>query len=137
MKHTFAWIVVLVSLLGVAFLVTAQQPGRMHGGSMMGGKSSSSKVTVGAASTYSKLCASCHGATDKGDGPAAMALNPKPKDFTDCQAMAHESDEMFFKIIKEGGPSTGHSPLMPAWGGALSDQQISDLVEYIRALCKK
>ncbi len=103
--------------------------GMMGDRGMMGGKSSLSKATEGAASTYSKLCASCHGATGKGDGPAAMAFNPKPKDFTDCQTMAHESGEMFFKIIKEGGPSTGHSPLMPAWGRALTDQQISDHAE--------
>jgi mono/diheme cytochrome c family protein len=27
-------------------------------------------------------CASCHGSTGKGNGPAAMALSPKPADWT-------------------------------------------------------
>lgn len=111
--------------------------GMMGGGEMMGNSPSTSQAGDGAASTYAKLCANCHGVTGKGDGPAARALNPRPKDFTDCKAMAHESDEMFFNIIKEGGQATGHSRLMPPWGGTLSDRRISDLVEYIRSLCKQ
>ena len=78
----------------------------------------------------------CHGANGKGDGPAAAGLNPKPKDFTDCNAMAKNSDETLFKAIKEGGQSVGISPMMPSWGAALKDQQVKDLVTYIRSLCK-
>jgi cytochrome c oxidase cbb3-type subunit 3 len=90
-----------------------------------------------AASLYKDLCASCHGAKGRGDGTAAAALNPKPKDFTDCKVMAKDSDEILSKIIKEGSLSVGRSPMMPAWGGALNDQQVRDLVSYIRGLCKK
>lgn len=53
-----------------------------------------------AAALYKDLCASCRGIKGKGDGPPAAALNPKPKDFTDCKSMAKESDETVFKIIK-------------------------------------
>ena len=143
MKHTFAWIVVLVLLLGVALSVAAQQPGRMHGEGMMGGKgmmggrSSSFKPTEGAASNYRQLCANCHGVTGKADGPVAKTLKPRPKDFTDAKVMAHSSNETLFKIIKGGGQSTGHSPMMPAWAGILTDQQISELVGYIRSFSKK
>lgn len=98
---------------------------------------SSSLAVEKAASLYKDLCGSCHGATGKGDGPAAAALNPKPGNFTDCKAMAKESDATLFKIIKEGSQSVGRSPMMPAWGGALKDQQIRDLVAYIRSFCKK
>ena len=90
-----------------------------------------------AASLYKDLCTSCHGVRGKGDGSAAAALNPKPKDFTNCKAMAAESDETLFKIIKGGSQSVGRSPMMPAWGGALSDQNIRDLGAYIRSFCKK
>ena len=31
---------------------------------------------------YDKSCASCHGTDGRGHGPAADALNPKPRDFT-------------------------------------------------------
>jgi mono/diheme cytochrome c family protein len=85
-----------------------------------------------AASNYSKLCASCHGASGKGNGPAATALNPKPTDFADCKSMTPISDETLFKAIKGGG----QTPMMPSWGGSLTDQQIKDLVTYIRGFCK-
>lgn len=87
--------------------------------------------------TYDSLCATCHGSTGKGDGPGAAVLNPKPRDHTDCKTMAKESDATLVKVIKEGGQSVGRSPLMPPWGGALKDQQIRELVAYIRGFCKK
>lgn len=90
-----------------------------------------------AASLYKDLCASCHGTTGKGDGSAAAALNPKPKDLTNCKAMAADSNETLLKIIKGGGQSVERSPMMPAFGGALNDQQINDLVAYVRSFCKK
>ena len=36
---------------------------------------------------YDANCVGCHGATGKGDGAAAAALNPKPQDHTDGKAM--------------------------------------------------
>jgi cytochrome c oxidase cbb3-type subunit 3 len=86
---------------------------------------------------YDSFCAGCHGATGKGDGAAAAALNPKPGDFTDCKTMAGNSDEFLHKIIKEGGAAVKKSPMMPTWGASLSDQDISNVVSYIRSLCKK
>jgi mono/diheme cytochrome c family protein len=86
---------------------------------------------------YDGFCASCHGAAGKGDGAAAAALNPKPGDFTDCKTMASNSDEFLHKIIKDGGAAVKKSPLMPPWGGSLSDQDISNLVSYVRSFCKK
>lgn len=86
---------------------------------------------------FQELCAVCHGVGGKGDGPSARGLEPKPADFTNCQAMAKESDEVLSKIIKGGGQSIGRSTVMPAWGDALSEQQIRELVKFIRGLCKK
>jgi cytochrome c oxidase cbb3-type subunit 3 len=86
---------------------------------------------------FQELCAVCHGVGGKGDGPSARGLEPKPADFTNCQAMAKDSDEVLLKIIKGGGQSAGRSTVMPAWGDALSEQQIRELVKFIRGLCKK
>jgi len=85
---------------------------------------------------YAANCASCHGATGHGDGPAAAALNPKPANHADPVYMGTRSDELVFKAIKEGGASVGKSPMMAPYGGALSDAQIHDLVAYIRTLAK-
>lgn len=84
--------------------------------------------------TYAAMCVSCHGPTGKGDGPAAAALPVKAADLTDGEDVNAESDEFLFTIIKEGGASVGKSALMTPWGGQLTDQQIWNLVSYIRTL---
>ena len=90
-----------------------------------------------AANLFAELCSVCHGLGGKGDGPSAAGLYPKPADFTNCSAMAVDSDEVLFKIIKGGGQSVGRSTVMPSWGDSLSDQQIRELLGYVRSLCKK
>jgi cytochrome c oxidase cbb3-type subunit 3 len=84
---------------------------------------------------YGQFCVSCHGQSGKGDGPAAAALNPKPRDHTDKELMSKLSDEDMLKVIKNGGVSVGKSPLMPPWGASLKDDQIKDVIAYIRTLC--
>ena len=86
---------------------------------------------------FQELCSVCHGVGGKGDGPSAQGLEPKPADFTNCKVMAKDSDEVLLKIIKGGGQSVGRSTVMPAWGDSLSEQQIGELVKFIRGLCKK
>jgi mono/diheme cytochrome c family protein len=89
------------------------------------------------ATLFTELCSVCHGVGGKGDGPSAQGLEPKPADFTNCKAMAKDSDDVLFKIIKGGGQSAGRSTVMPAWRDSLSDRQIAELVKFIRGLCKK
>mgnify|MGYP001599182569 CR=1 FL=1 len=71
-------------------------------------------------------CASCHGAGGKGDGPAGVALMPKPADLT-AMAGRHPDGDFAWKIAHGRG-------LMPAWKGALTENQIWDLVNYIQNL---
>lgn len=80
-------------------------------------------------------CDGCHGERGKGDGPAAMALNPKPPDF--CTSKKHPADEEKIKMISQGGPAMGHSPAMPPYKSTLDKQAILDIAAYIRSLCKK
>lgn len=62
---------------------------------------------------FRELCSVCHGVGGKGDGPSAQGLEAKPADFTDCKALAKDSDDVLFKIIKGGGQSAGRSNVMP------------------------
>jgi cytochrome c oxidase cbb3-type subunit 3 len=86
---------------------------------------------------YGQFCSACHGQSGKGDGAAAAALNPKPRDHTDKEYMSKLSDEDMLKVIKNGGASVGKSPLMPPWGASLKDDQIQDIIAYVRTLCCK
>ena len=79
-------------------------------------------------------CSACHGETGKGDGPAAVALNPKPRNYTDCKEMGKRGDAELFKAIKEGGPAVNLSPLMVAFGSQLNDKEIWDIIAFIRGI---
>jgi mono/diheme cytochrome c family protein len=83
---------------------------------------------------YDANCVGCHGTAGKGDGPAAKALTPKPQDHTDGNKMNALSDQYLFDIIKEGGAALKKAPLMPAGKSKFKDQDVWDLVAYIRSL---
>jgi mono/diheme cytochrome c family protein len=63
---------------------------------------------------FKSRCTMCHGPTGKGDGAAAAALNPKPRDLGDPAWQKSVTDEHIEQIILGGGPAVGKSPLMPA-----------------------
>jgi cytochrome c oxidase cbb3-type subunit 3 len=108
------------------FLLLVQLPGMASGA----GDAAKGKAK------YAQVCAACHGASGKGDGPAAASLSVKPRNHTDAKYMRTLTDQQIFDFIKHGGQALAKSPLMPPWGGSLSDDQIQDLVAYIRSLAK-
>jgi mono/diheme cytochrome c family protein len=83
---------------------------------------------------YVTYCSSCHGESGKGDGPAAASLPVKPANHTDGNVMNKMSDKTLTDIISKGGPAGGKSNFMPAWGGALKENQIQDIVAYLRSI---
>lgn len=85
-----------------------------------------------AAATFNTVCSTCHGSTGMGDGPAGMALDPRPASFADVAFWETRDDEHIFKVIKEGGAAVGRSPLMVGWGAMYSDDQIHELVEHVK-----
>jgi high-affinity iron transporter len=86
---------------------------------------------------YDTFCVKCHGANGKGDGPAAATLTTKPRDFTDCAKMSKISDATLFNVIKNGGAAAGLSKDMQAWSSGFEDDEIHDLVTYVRTFCEK
>lgn len=81
-------------------------------------------------------CVACHGAAGKGDGAAAAALNPKPRDFTDVAYMKSRPKETIRKVITEGGQSVGLSPVMVGWKGTLNEEQIEAVMNYVLSYSK-
>jgi cytochrome c oxidase cbb3-type subunit 3 len=85
---------------------------------------------------YKTYCATCHGEDGCTAGPGAAGLNPQPAHHCDGNYMNKLTDDHLFKTIKEGGAAVGKSPLMAAWGGTLTDDQIHDVVAFVRSLAK-
>jgi mono/diheme cytochrome c family protein len=73
-------------------------------------------------------CVSCHGASGKGDGAAAVALNPKPADWTSARVQGETDGELFWKISNGRGA-------MPPWKHLPENERWS-LIQYIRSLKK-
>lgn len=62
---------------------------------------------------FAQRCSTCHGASGKGDGAAAAALTPKPRDLSSADWQKSVTDEHIDKIILGGGAVVGKSPMMP------------------------
>jgi len=83
---------------------------------------------------YEQTCAMCHGTGGKGDGPTSQSLLPKPADLT--VVVKDKSDAYLTKLITEGGPSVGKSPLMPSYKGILTEKQVESVVQYVKGLAR-
>jgi hypothetical protein len=57
-------------------------------------------------------------------------------DFTQCDQTTPEENLAWKAIIRDGGPTRGFSQIMPAFGDALTDEQIDAVIGYLRSLCK-
>ena len=87
------------------------------------------------ASLYAAACANCHGPDGTG-APAANALLPTPvPDFTDCNFASREPDPDWGAIIHAGGPVRAFDRMMPAFGDALSPEEIQAILDHVRTLC--
>ena len=84
--------------------------------------------------TYEVTCAPCHGANGKGDGPAAAALNPKPRDHTNGAYMNKLTNQHIFDVIKGGGAQFGY-PGMPAQP-QLADDTVKNVIAFVRSLAQ-
>lgn len=96
----------------------------------------SAQASETAADNYKTYCVQCHGMKGNGQGINVRDMSVQPRDHTDAKAMSARSDDTLFKVIKEGGLSIDKSVLMPPWGDSLSDDEMHDMVQYLRTLCK-
>lgn len=78
---------------------------------------------------YATNCASCHGDSGGGDGPAAASLDPKPRNLRDTVAQTEPVYAHW--VISEGGAAAGLSSAMPAFKGSLSDDEIWQIVNFM------
>jgi mono/diheme cytochrome c family protein len=80
------------------------------------------------AEIFGNNCETCHGSQGQGDGPAGAALDPPPKNLAELQKIA--ADDYLFWRISSGKEGTS----MVAWKGILSEEQIWQVVSFIRTL---
>ncbi len=88
-------------------------------------------------SIYDAHCVECHGVEGRGDGPAAPMLTPRPRDFTSgkykirtTETGSLPTDQDLVHSVEEGLFATA----MPGWKGILRDDEIRDVVGYVKSL---
>jgi mono/diheme cytochrome c family protein len=83
---------------------------------------------------YQEKCMLCHGSQGEGwDWSKKVAKPPVP--VPDLATVTPgRSDKFLFDVVREGGEAVGQTRFMPPFGFQLSDQEVWDLVAYMRAL---
>jgi mono/diheme cytochrome c family protein len=89
------------------------------------------KTATPAQRLYFTYCAECHGSDGRGSWRAALLL-VRPGDLTKSGTL---SDEYLFGLVRDGGAPIG-KPGMPAFGYHLTDEQIRQVLQYVRRLSR-
>ena len=105
----------------------APVPAEFAGATNPFGADSATAASAGA-ELFKANCELCHGAEGHGDGIAGQSLEPRPKNLANLQAIV--GDDFLFWRVHEGKAGTA----MVAWKGILTDEQIWQLVSFIRTL---
>jgi hypothetical protein len=117
-------------VFGISFITLIA--GILLGQGKSGGQTSGAEI-------YRSACAACHGTDGRGTPDSTRGFE-KPDtfpDFTVCVATVRESDDFWSAIINNGGPGRGFSSIMPSFREALTDDQITKVMEYLRRFCRE
>ena len=121
---------ILAKLVACAALAVLVAPASALAGDAAAGKTK-----------YDMFCASCHGPTGKGDGPVAIAIQPPPRDlstgafkFDTDDSGEPGTDDDLRNVITNGASKYGGNMMMAPWLGALTEDDISNVIAYIRSL---
>lgn len=128
---------------GMGLLAQQQSPGVKHVPAPMTNASSGQEMFV-------NYCASCHGKTAKGDGPAAAALKQSPADLTTLAKRnggKYPSDKVTHVLRGQSNLSAHGDQEMPVWGPVFwhmsqgheeqVHMRIANLNRYIESLQEK
>lgn len=82
---------------------------------------------------YEQNCFVCHGPSGRGDGPAAINLNPRPVDLLQHVIVGVHPDAQLFDWISNGYPNSA----MPAFASTLSENDRWDVLNFIRTFANQ
>ncbi len=116
----------IVVLATLCFFSVATMSASSYADSRKAVKKELAKPVIRGGIVFKNYCKLCHGERADGIARAAklygvanLAIKPADKDY-------------YFKVIRDGGTSVGKSEFMPPWTGELSEEQINDVVAYLK-----
>jgi len=87
------------------------------------------------ADIYRVACIACHGVDGKGSPRSSVGFDVPLPDFTDCSFATAEADPDWQAVVTRGGTIRGLDRHMPAFGEALSPDDIGSVIGYVRTFC--
>lgn len=82
---------------------------------------------------YRQACAHCHGWDGTGGRASLVSLPIQPPDFTDSRFASREPEGDWAGIVTHGGPIRGFDRWMPAFGDALSREEVDAVLRYVQS----
>ena len=88
------------------------------------------------AQIFAANCATCHGSAGSPDpdSPLVKGLGVVPADFSDTLFNSREGEGEWKLVATHGGAALGFSEVMPAFGNSLSEEDIDNVLAYIKTL---
>jgi mono/diheme cytochrome c family protein len=84
---------------------------------------------------YLTACAACHGPDGKGMPRSIVGFDTPLPDLTQCSFATPEADADWFAVAHSGGAVRAFDRRMPAFGEALTSEQIASVIGHIRTFC--
>lgn len=78
-------------------------------------------------------CFVCHGVNGLGDGPAAVGLDPSPRNFSNAAFHRSRTDGELMWVIKNGSAGTAMVPLV---GSVIDEEEAWLIILYERSLAR-
>lgn len=98
------------------------------------------KASLRGRALYEQECSACHGAKGDGKGLFATALLPRPRNFTmglfryrSTPTGQLPTDQDLCRSVARGLPGTA----MPAWGQFLRQEEIQEVIAYLKRLSER
>ena len=86
---------------------------------------------------YEERCVLCHGSQGEGwDWDRKVDRPPVPVPNL-LEILPQRTDGYLFAVIRDGGEAVGRTRFMPAFGFNMTDQELKDIVAYLRFLQRK
>jgi mono/diheme cytochrome c family protein len=83
---------------------------------------------------FYQQCVWCHADTTPAGPSNRSNVTPAPPLMNDGAVLNGESDASLQKIIALGGSAVGKSAMMPPYGTSLTQDEINDLIAYMRVI---
>jgi mono/diheme cytochrome c family protein len=124
-----------LALLSAASLMTPDARAQQNGGDQAAETEDAERFKEGDAAggekLYARYCAGCHGKDGRG---AAHTFMPHVGNLAKKGYIEFLPDSYLFTVIADGGAAVGKNAYMPAWKETLSEDEIKDVIAYVRTL---